>query len=664
MPDGDSSQPKLKISQWPLSIWRAAAAPLGFPADATSSDDKLRQWISQPGFEAQPRVNELLEVEEEFGTDVGIEPLDEALRERAVDVRAWGDLPTPDVVARAFVEMHAEAARGGEQRVRDAFVSARFRTATVHRRVSFEFFGAPGVQMPSDLAPLKASLRLTFFGEGFGDDVEAEYLDGALFVGRGGKLRAPVVVDNGYRKALVHRPAVTDVLRYDAASGVLRITARNRRLARVYADALGEVYFKTKKHFRDGIGLTLEPLKRGNAALISTGTSPFDDVVLTKFAGSEGTLTVGGGPLDLERLVEAYPEVELTEARLRMHLREGGRITAIVRPDKGVVVDKKEHEASVEAYLAQIGVRGVSAEVPDLWSTFPWGQRESVWREVFGNELDALAAAGVFENVKLQTVEHPDHVETLVVHDVDASSGDFYGAGREAEDGARVLTASDVGGLRLSPRRLAEHVAGGLRCEVNVTDVDDGRVWRLGRCAVVEDHEVELVLVVGRPRGPLIELLRPVLGEAPFIALVPPGGGVADGRTVMVKHWTDWRQTRARLAEMLGVRALLPLQEQRPGGLVLKRSSGQLAVHDNVFELVADSPAAKLVEALVGAYPDPVATSELDGAVGAWAVDGEALKRAKYTLKNILKKKGVTIESVMVKRGNGWLGLAVPGVVV
>ncbi len=656
--DGDSSQPKLKISQWSLSIWRVAASTLGIPGDALRTDEELRAWVSRPGFESQPLVNELLELEEEFGIDVGHDFLDEALRERAVDPGAWGQLSAPDLVARAFVEMHAEGARG-EQRVRDAFVSARFRTAAVHGRTTFEFAGEAGRALPRDLRALKESLRLTFFGEGYGMDVEAEYLDDALFIGRGGKLRAPVVVENGQRKALLHRPAVTDVLRYNLVTGKLRITARSRRLARIYADALGEVFFGTKAHFADGVGLTLEPLKRGPSALAPRPGSPVDRVTLLKFTGCEGTFLGGGEAADLERFVASYPEIDLTEARLKIELKDGTRLIAYVRPQKGVVVDKKAHEALVEEYLTHVGVRGTKDEALTLWSAFPWEMRQADWRDVFGNELDGLVAAGVLEGIRLRSVQSAVGGDELVVHAVSEAAGDYYGVGREPEDGARALTASDIEGLRMLPRALAEHIAGRLRCEKNIVELDDGRVWRLGRCEI-GGKEIELVLVVAAPSRPLREITEVVLAETKFIALVPSGETVAGLCTVSVKSWLDASSTRTRLAEALGVAEALPLNEQRPDGVAVDRASGCVAVFGSTIELGVDSPQLKLIDALATAYPAAMSTHELDKIVGAWARPLAAMKSAKSDLKKAFVAAGVDINKVMSKKGQGNLRLIVP----
>jgi hypothetical protein len=666
VPEGDSS-PSLKVSQWTPSIWRIAAPVIGVPAEIAAGDDELREWISRPAFAADPLVNELLELEAEFGIEAAADALEEALRERAISTTGWGELSAQELVARVFVEMHAETGASADRRVHDAVTGARLRTANLHRRVSYEFTGARDALMPhAELGRFVDRLRETFAAEEYGDDVAAEFLDGALYVGRGGRLRAPVVVKDGHRVPLVHRPAVTDVMRYDAPSGTMRITARNRRLARLYADALGETFFAGKSHFVESDGLTLEPLKRGVQALDPSDGFVIERVVLKKFVGWSGTFSCSGDARDLLRLVEAYPEVELTEARLHLRLSDRTRLTVIVRPDKGVVVDKKEHQELVESYLRFIGVRGTGVSVGlDLWSAFPWEQRHVSWSEVFGTEVDALAAAGVFEQVRLATVDNAGGPETLLVDDVRAQDGDFYGHGREPEDGARVLTGSDVEGLRLLPRMLAEHVSRGLRCTANVVDLDGGRVWRLGRCTLVEGHGVELVLAIGAPSKRVRELVRPSIGEAPFIALVPLGRHVADDPSVSIDSFIEWRTCRARIAETLGVAGLLPLHERYPNNLAVRKAAGHVGVLGKLIEFAPDSPGFKYVLKLAESFPEPVATSALDDAVGAFGTDMEAGRQAKLQLKKALAAQGINLDDdVLSPKMRGWVGLKLAPIVV
>ncbi|MBI1948532.1 MAG: hypothetical protein HYS27_22790 [Deltaproteobacteria bacterium] len=657
--DGDSSQPKLKISQWSMSIWRVAASTLGIPVAAVRTDDEARAFVSQPGFESQPLVNELLELEEEFG-EAGHDALEEALRERGVDPRAWGDLNAPDMVARAFVELHDEVGRG-ESRVRDAIISARFRTPALVKRTTFEFCGERGRALLIDLVKMKGTLAITFFGEGFGTDVLAELLDGALYVGRGAKLRAPVVLEQGQRKALVHRPAVTDILRYDAATGKLQVTARSRRLARLYADALGEVHFGTKEYFGEEEKLTLAPLKRGVSVLQHAPDSVVECVTLVKFAGCEGTFSGGGSAMDLDRFVESYPEIELTEARLRIELKDRTRIAVTIRPDKGVIVDKREHEKLVDGYLTHVGIRAPSADALNLWTAHPWRLGEGEWRGLLGNELDLLVADGVVVPARLAAILNPAGPETLVVHEGD--HGVLYGVGHDAEDSARALSASEIGGLQLLPDKLALRVAVGLRCELNVVDLDGGRVWRLGMCELADGHEVELVLVLGEPRAPLADIVRTTLGAAPFIALVPNGLSVGEVRAVNVKSWTDFRKTRVRIANVLNVRSLLPLQEQNPDGVSIRRSTGEMSVKDKVVQINLSAP-LRLMLALADSYPNDFDTNALDEEISKQETPGEGLKQAKNQLKRLLRDAGIDIDDLLVAKQRGSLGLKLPTKVV
>lgn len=649
----DGQELPLKATQWPVSIWRIVAEGFGVPEGHQGSDELLFNYVRQ---HAQELMAELIELEEEFGSESTNDALVEALLAHGVDeAKTWQSASEPDFVAYAYAALLVERGRDdGVTPIRNAFTSARFKTADISRRVSFEFQGAKG-PLPNEAIKFRSLLGFLFADEGFSDHVEVEQMEGFLYVGRGGRLRSPVIVDQGRRRALPYRPAMTDALHYEPKTGVLRVTARTRRLAKAYAAAMGEAFFANKKHFEDGGTCSLDLLRQGVQALQPRRRLRVDRVHLISFEAVTGSASISGKAPDLDGFVRAFQALEFKEVRLRLFFFTGDKVDVVIRTDKGVTCERR-FEDDVERYLEDVGIRGVSEGVDSFWELAAAGTASiQQWRNVFGSRCDELVVARVLQPAQRAVVRNVDAPEDLVVHVHD--DGAMYGVGRHAEDGARVLTVSDVDGLKLFPDRLARVVAEQLGCTVHVKALDEGRVWLLGRKLVVDGVEPQLVLVLGAPSKQLRELISSDIGQGMFVSLWPQGSSVEDEPGVAFR-WDELSRTPSHIVDFLGVRPRLPLEDQNPEGLAIDEASGLLTFKGAKVDLGADTAPHRLMLKLAEAYPDKVTAGDLDATISPKRNAEGTSRQAKRQLKKLLAAQAVDISDLISTRhGFSWLNL-------
>lgn len=646
----DGQELPLKATQWPVSIWRIVAEGFGVPDGHRGSDELLVNYVRQ---HAQELMAELIELEEEFGSESTNDALVDALLAHGVDeAKTWQSASEPEFVAYAYAALLAERGRDdGATPIRNAFTSARFKTADVSRRVSFEFQATKG-PLPNEVLKFRSLLGFLFADEGFSDHVEVEQMEGFLYVGRGGRLRSPVIVEDGRRRALPYRPAMTDALHYEPKTGVLRVTARTRRLAKSYATTMGEAFFGNKKHFADGGTCSLELLRKGTQALQPRRRFRVDRVHLLAFEAVTGSASISGKTRDLDDFVRAFPNLEFNEARLRLFFVDGDKVDVVVRAEKGVITTERRFEADVEQYLEEVGIRGSLDESESFWELASSGTATiQQWRDVFGARCDELVVQKVLEPTQLEVVRNVDAPEDLIVHRHD--DGVMYGVGRHPEDGARVLTVSDVDGLKLLSDRLAKTVAEQLGCIVHVVKLDEGRVWLLGRKRFVDGVEPQIVLVVGAPSAGLRELVWPHVGDAMFVALWPQGSPVSGEKGVAFR-WDELSRIPSHIVDLLCIRDQLPLEDQNPDGLAIGQTSGLLTFKGAKADLVVDSGSHRFMLKLASAFPAKVPTTDLDEHISPSRDDGAAARQTRGRLKKLLADAGIDIDELVASGGGGY----------
>ena len=94
-----------------------------------------------------------------------------------------------------------------------------------------------------------------------------------------------------------------------------------------------------------------------------------------------------------------------------------------------------------------------------MWALYPWRHPATVWRAVFGAEMDTLVQHGVLQRVRLEAVAHPEFPEAGSVLRVEQmSEWEFHGISEASEVPSRSLTATDVEGLELAPELLRQYL--------------------------------------------------------------------------------------------------------------------------------------------------------------------------------------------------------------
>jgi hypothetical protein len=591
----------------------------------------------------------LTELLNEFEETAANELLVQALLANGVDAaKEWRKESGTDLVARAFVAMLNERNAGDTSGpVWRAFSSARFRTADVSRRVVFEFQG-PTKTLPDKAEELRTLLSSVLDQEGYSEHVQLEALEGFIYVGRGGLLRAPVSVDNdsGQRRPVKYRPAVTDRLHFDSASGLLRVTARTRQLAKLYADAMGKVFFNDAKLFADAGGCSLELLREGMEALLPPKHSPIQRVDLMSFEATKGTASISGKHQDVKKFADVFEDLEFTEAALRAYLFDNTKIDFKVRAGKGVVYKDEQHRETIERYLEEVGIRSPAQHAESFSDLVAVGSVSiGRWRAVLGARCDEFVKLKILQQSQLSIVKSVDADEELVVQMLE--DGSLVGNGRKPEDGMRVLTASDVDGVTLSLPKLAEFLAKAFGCAPEVTSLDDGRLWLLGRLKFVNEVEPFLVLVIGRPSTAIKSVVSGRIGDANFVALWAHSCSIEDEKRVIFR-WNELDNVFLEIAEFLGVRGRLPIEVQYPSGLAMAQKSGLVVVDGKVAEIGGDSPAHRLLLHLAKVYPLKLTSGELHNILSPnrAAADGP-LRDAKRDLKKKLLLIGVKLESLI-----------------
>lgn len=643
------------VSQVPASAWRIAADALHLP-ELPAAADEHEVWAFVTAH-ATPNIRDFAEFMGDFSESASVDLLTDALHTYGVEaVKSWRKHSESDCVAYAYVAFCAEQEHAPSNApVRKALVMARFRTADISRRVSFEFGGAKAL-LPDRLDKLQKLLKQLCVDEDYGSHVSVESLDGMLYVGRGGRLKSTVVLEEGRRRSLPHRPAATDALHYDSNTGVLRITARTRRLAKNYASVMGETYFDNKRHFVERNPYTLEVLHGGLEALRPRRHPRIARVDLLTFDGVLGTASVSGKSADLEHLVKALPEVEFTEARLRVHLYDGDQFIADVRTGKSLTVPQRFLHDTNE-YLVEVGIRGTPPRTEDVFELLSERPASIArWRDLLGDQVDEFVSRGVLTTARLEVVPSVDTGEELVVHVQD--DGSLFGSGRRAEDGGRVLSVSDVDGLVVSRQALASYIAESLKFSGKPRPLDDTNVWMLGRKVLADELEVVAIFVVGAATRPIHEIIAPHVGAARVVVLVPEGARLL-GEPAVDITWHSAETNLHRIIDFLGVRGRLPLATQHATGLVVQPSSGIIAFRGTTVDLSAGTGPCDFFLALAKAYPASVTTKQLDEIISPNRGDGRATVDAKKRLRKQLQVANIAIDD-LVTSTRGACKLKVP----
>lgn len=523
----------------PVELWRQLFEAVGWPP---SLDGRRRELTHAEVLEALERdslTDELLLALEALvvlGSESGGDAILGALQDQRLSPDALARDASPrELALRLFLAQREDAAMA------DVFVRAQ--SAAQHRgdaRPYHEFLGREARRVRSlkdRCAALEAAIRAYAEEHDLGDHVQVRaFEDDGTFtfhVIRSHRTQKPLAVLPGQsaRAMIRYRPVHSDLLRYDATTGRLRIAARAATVVPFLRRALGEVLFEDPGFFAGDAACSLKVLQEGGQRALDTHDSAeIGRVWMTECLwerGDRSVLQIRSSDCfrDVEELGLPLREGELLQAKLKVQVIGPSTrpVTVSIRAPSRITVSDTRHEALVDRYLSQIGIRQRRrpAAPADLWSLYPWRHPISVWQAVFGRDVDSLIERGALTPVRLEAVEHPgERGAGRVLRAVGLDDGVAYGVGELPEISSRSLTATDLDGFALQPERFRE----ALRSRLGIPGParqwsDQDSLLDLGAIAI-DGVKLHLAYALRRPAAGIGEKMRAWASGAPHALLV------------------------------------------------------------------------------------------------------------------------------------------------
>ena len=530
------------MEEVPLDLWRDVFATIGWPA---SLGDKQTHFTHDDVREAV-RTDDLggdllyaLEILHTLGTEAGREAIVSIMSERHVQLDTLpADASERELAIRLYLAQRDNAAL--------ADVLARAQTQMHERgdRRRYNEFLAKEPKTLSGLGnhrqALYAALLRHCQASDLGDHIQVDAFDDdgvyVFSILRSDRLKKPLAVVPGQkaRAVIPFRPVHGDIIRYEAPFGRLRIAARAPSMVEFYRTTLGLVLFADEDFFNGDAVCSLGVLQqRGRAALDAHGVFGVSQVRLTDCVwecGDRSRIVLRDRDCFelIERLGLSLAVGTFVEAQLRVDIigKSTRPVVVAVRTPSRIEVSQKRYERKIEELLDAIGIRMAAAgtDQRDMWSLYPWRHSASVWRAVFGVEMDALVQQGVLGRVQLQAVAHPDYPEAgRVLRVQQISEWSFHGVSEVSEVPSRTLTATDVEGLELAPELLRQY----LRTTLGVAE--GGVVWSPGDEVLqlgvrsVGDERLYVAYAIREPGRDIGVRLRVCANGAHVVLLVPGG---------------------------------------------------------------------------------------------------------------------------------------------
>lgn len=638
------------IEEVPVDLWRKLFQEIGWPESLVGRKNSFAHKDVLDSFEHDDPADELLQAIEALhalGTESGRDAIISAMNDRRVPLEI---LPA-DAGEREYA-LHLFLAQRSNASLTDVFTRAQIQVqeGADHRRYN-EFLGKDARVVPN-LNAMRDALRDATVAycrdNDLGDHVQVRAFDDdgdcVFHVIRSHRVQKPLAVLRGRaaRATIEFRPVHSDILRYDAAIGRLRVAARAASVVDFYRRVLGDVLFQDERFFTGEPVCSLKVLQeKGRAALENHGIFGIGRVWMTECVWERGDrnllqirstdcfrdIVELGLPLSEGNLIQAKLKFEVVGASTRP-------VTANIRVPSGIEVSQRIHEQLIDEFLNAVGIRNSQPPLSeiDLWSLYPWRHPAPVWRVLFGRETDALVQRGVLVPIQLEAIPAPERVDAgrvLGAHPI--SGGEFFGVSRVAEIPSRSLSSTDLDGLELAPEQLRLY----LRARFGIAGASvawDGReLLDLGE------------LVVGGERIRLTYALRPLpAGTGPRIR---EKAGAARALLLIPSSRDDTSElAKVRLAEPLPSQGLVIRESIAACGLasavaavysapdnarlVVDTIRGQVWVDGvEIRAIHTGTHPFQLVEALARSSPSPVSTEDLTTQLSEARKDGDTTAR-------------------------------------
>lgn len=523
----------------PIELWRRVFDEVGWPSSLDNKRSALTHVDILDAFQRDILPDGLLlafDALNWFGTEAGRAAIVAAMRNCHVPAEAL-----PSSVSEKELALHLFLGQLHDPALAD--VSARAETELQSRgdyKRYNDFLGkeARAVKgLESKRRALHEKMIEHSRNNDLGDYVEVRAFedDGVCVfqVIRSHRTKRPLVVVSGRRAraTIEYRPVHGDLLRYDPATGRLRVYVRIAAFVDVYRQMLGEVLFGDEDFFPWDSPYNLRVLQeRGRAALASHGMLKVGGVCMTECLwerGDRDLLNIRSPDCFLQIEELELPLIEGTLLQVTLKLIVVGRSTrpVIVRlgASGGLAISQLQYEGVVEEFLRRVGIltRKHTARDTDLWSLYPWRHPADTWRSLFGKDTDALVQQGVLKPVQLSAIPRPERGgagNVLEVHAV--PGGGLHGVGRECEVGSRSLSPTDIDGLELDTRALRDVLRERLHLSGGTDSRDHDELLDLGELTL-GDQRVRVIYALRQPPRGIGDRIRVMACGRPTVLLVP-----------------------------------------------------------------------------------------------------------------------------------------------
>lgn len=493
------------VEEVPVDLWRQLFDAIGWPQSLGGCRLDLTHADILEALEQDTPSDEFLQALEALdvlGTEHGGEAIMTALQDQRLSREVLpAEASARELALRLFLAQREDAGL--------ASVFARAQSAARERgdqRHYHEFLGRDARRvtgLDARCTELEAATREYAREHDLGDHVHVRaFEDDGTFtfhVIRSHRTQKPLAIVRGRsaRATIEYRPVHSDLLRYEATSGRLRIAARAASVVSFFRRTLGEVLFDDPTFFSSDAVCSLRILQeRGRTALDQHELPDIGRVWLTECLWERGDrdLVHLRSPdcfRNIEELHLPLGEGELLQAKLKVQVIGPSTrpVTVAIRVPSRIEISQKRHEALIDRFLTQVGIRKPrpSSAPLDLWSLAPWRHPLAVWRAVFGRETDRLIERGVLAPIRLDAVHDPDNPGAgRILRAIELAEGAYYGVSELPDIPSRSLTGTDLDGFMLVPEqlrgelRLRLGLSGGVRpwseqdalLELGVADLD------------------------------------------------------------------------------------------------------------------------------------------------------------------------------------------------
>lgn len=465
------------IEEIPIDLWRQVFDAVGWPASLVGVRDTMGYTEILHAMERDSPSDELLqalEVLHSLGTEAGRDAIVAAMHDRRVNITML-----PETSGEREFAVHLFLGQRNSAALAEVFACAQAQVEEgTDRRRYHEYLGKEAYVVTDSPAKRDALHEevLKFCRENdLGEHVHvrtfADAGDYVFHIIRSHHVRKPLAVVRGHnaRTKIEYRPVHSDIIRYETATGCLRVTARAAVAVDFYRRALGRVLFDDDTFFSAASVCSLKPLQdRGRFALEAHGVAGIGRVWMTECVWERGDRDVfhirsTDCFRNIEELQLPLSEGVMVQAKLKVEVvgRSTRPVTVNIRTaSSSVEVSQQVHEELIDDLLTKIGVRSgaSSSSRMDLWSLYPWRHGIGVWRALFGNHADLLVTNQVLEQVQLNSISISGQFSAERVLEAHSVGTGFYGVSRTPEIPSRSLTATDLDGLELKPDQFRIHL--------------------------------------------------------------------------------------------------------------------------------------------------------------------------------------------------------------